>query len=70
MPSIMSRLPYMSRILFLSITKHVRITSDACYCFFNIRSAMISKQSELAKRQARDRYVRFASPSSHTAPPP
>jgi hypothetical protein len=30
---------------------------------------MVSKHSELAKRQARDRYGRFAYPSSHTAPP-
>jgi hypothetical protein len=52
MSSIMSRLPYMSRILFLCIAKHVRIASDACCGFFNIRPAMISKHSELAKRQA------------------
>jgi hypothetical protein len=29
----MSRLTYMSRILFLCIAKHVRIASDACCCF-------------------------------------
>jgi hypothetical protein len=40
-----------------------------CY-FFNNRSAMVSKHSELMKRQAQARYDRFASPSSHTAPPP
>jgi hypothetical protein len=38
--------------------------------FFNIRPTMVSKHSELVKRQARDCYVRFSSPSSHTAPPP
>jgi hypothetical protein len=37
--------------------------------FFNIRSAMVSKHSELTKRQAQNRYRRFASPSSRTAPP-
>jgi hypothetical protein len=31
--------------------------------------AMVSKHSELVKRQARDRYGRFASPMSTTAPP-
>jgi hypothetical protein len=33
---------------------------------------MVSKHSELVKRQIRDRYGRFASPSSrqYTAPPP
>jgi hypothetical protein len=30
---------------------------------------MVSKHSELVKRQARDYYGRFASPSSRTAPP-
>jgi hypothetical protein len=30
---------------------------------------MVSKHSKLAKRQARDRYRRFTSPSSHAAPP-
>jgi hypothetical protein len=45
----MSKLPYMSRI-FLSIAKHVRIASNACCYFFNIRSVMISKHSKLAKR--------------------
>jgi hypothetical protein len=38
--------------------------------FFNIRPAMVSKHSKLAKRQTRDRYERFASLSSRTAPPP
>jgi hypothetical protein len=33
-------------------------------------SVMVSKHSELMKRQTRDRYGRFASPSSCTAPPP
>jgi hypothetical protein len=37
--------------------------------FFNIRSVMINKHSKLTKRQARDHYGRFASPSSHTTPP-
>jgi hypothetical protein len=64
----MNNLPYLS--IFSSIVKHVRIASNACYCFFNIRSTMISKHSELVKRQARDRYGRFAFPSTHTAPPP
>jgi hypothetical protein len=31
---------------------------------------MVSKHSELTKRQARDRYGRFTSSSSRTAPPP
>jgi hypothetical protein len=31
---------------------------------------MVSKHSELMKRQTRDRYERSASPSSHTAHPP
>jgi hypothetical protein len=31
---------------------------------------MVSKHLELAKRQALDRYWRFASPSSRTTPPP
>jgi hypothetical protein len=66
----MSRLPYMSRILFWSIAKHIRIDSDTCCCFFNIRPAMVRKYSELVKRQARDRYRRFAFPSSRTAPLP
>jgi hypothetical protein len=43
--------------------------SCACCCFFNIRSAMVSKHSELMKRQARYRYGRFVSSSSGTAPP-
>jgi hypothetical protein len=55
---------------FLNIAKHVRIASNACCYFFNIRSAMVSKHSELVKRQARDHYGRFTSPSSRTAPPP
>jgi hypothetical protein len=38
--------------------------------FCDIRPVMVSKHSELAKRQDRDHYERFASPSSHTAPPP
>jgi hypothetical protein len=39
--------------------------------FFSIliRVAMVSKHSEWAKRQARDCYGRFVSPSSVTAPP-
>jgi hypothetical protein len=37
--------------------------------FFNIRPAMFSKHSELAKRQDRDHYRRLTSPSSCTAPP-
>jgi hypothetical protein len=31
---------------------------------------MVSKHLELVKRQTRDRYGRFTSPSSRTAPPP
>jgi hypothetical protein len=31
---------------------------------------MVSKHLEFVKRQARDRYKRFASPSSATTPPP
>jgi hypothetical protein len=31
---------------------------------------MVSKHSELVKRQAQDLYERFTSPSSRTAPPP
>jgi hypothetical protein len=45
--------------------------NDACCAIFcDIRSAMVSKHSELTKRQAQDRYGRFASLSSRTAPPP
>jgi hypothetical protein len=40
------------------------------FCFFNIRSTMVSKHSLHAKRQARDRYGRFSSPSSRTTSPP
>jgi hypothetical protein len=44
---------------------------DACCCCFNIRPAMVNKKhSELVKKQTRDRYGKFASPSSRTAPPP
>jgi hypothetical protein len=39
-------------------------------CFFSIRSTIVSKHSLHVKRQARDRYGRFSSPSSRTAPPP
>jgi hypothetical protein len=35
-----------------------------------IRTAMVSKHSELMKMQAQDRYGRFVSPLSMTAPPP
>jgi hypothetical protein len=42
---------------------------DACCYFFNIRPAMFSNHSKLVKRQVRDRYGRFASPSSYIAPP-
>jgi hypothetical protein len=34
MPSIMSRLPHMSRILFWSIAKHVRICQVLCLEFY------------------------------------
>jgi hypothetical protein len=44
--------------------------SDACCCCFNIRPTMVSKHSELEKRQAQDHYGRFAFSSSCTAPPP
>jgi hypothetical protein len=37
--------------------------------FFNMRSTKVSKHSKLAKRQTRDRYGRFTSPSSRTTPP-
>jgi hypothetical protein len=60
----MSILPYMSIILLWSIAKHVGVFPTL------IIAAMISKHSEVAKRQAWDWYGRFASPSSHTAPPP
>jgi hypothetical protein len=44
---------------------------DACCAIFcDIRSAMVNKNMKLMKRQARDRYGRFTSPLSHTAPPP
>jgi hypothetical protein len=58
------------RILFWCITKHVIIASDACCYFLNIMSGMVSKHPKLTKRQARDRYGRFASFLSRTAPPP
>jgi hypothetical protein len=38
--------------------------------FFNIRSATVSKHSELVKRHAWGHYGRFAFPSRHTAPHP
>jgi hypothetical protein len=38
--------------------------------FSTIRPAMVSKCSELTKRQARDRYGRLASPASCIVPPP
>jgi hypothetical protein len=38
--------------------------------FSTIRPAMVSKWSELTKRQARDRYGRLASPASCIVPPP
>jgi hypothetical protein len=44
--------------------------SYTCCYFFNIRLAIVSKHSELTKRQAQDRYGRFASPLSGTAPAP
>jgi hypothetical protein len=52
------------RILFWSIAKHVAIFATL------IRVAMVSKHSERVKRQARDFYSRFGSPSRATAPPP
>jgi hypothetical protein len=43
---------------------------DACCYFFNIRPSMVSKNhSELANKQTWDRYERFTSPLSRTAPP-
>jgi hypothetical protein len=42
----------------------------ACCCFLNIRSAMVNKHLELTKRQVRDHYGTFASPSSNTVAPP
>jgi hypothetical protein len=49
----------------------VRLTPSMMHVavFWEISSAMDSKHSELTKRQTRDRYRRFASPSSRTAPP-
>jgi hypothetical protein len=38
--------------------------------FSTIRSVIVSKHSELTKRQVRDRYERFASSVSRIAPPP
>jgi hypothetical protein len=52
---------------FYFILKYCLYASDACYCFFNISSVMVSKHSELMKRQARDCYGMFASPSIYTA---
>jgi hypothetical protein len=46
------------------------INDACCTIFCDIRLAIVSKHSKLAKRQARDRYERFASPSSRTAPCP
>jgi hypothetical protein len=47
----------------------VRLTPSMIYVaiFCDIRSTMVSKHSKLTKRQARDRYERFSSPSSLTA---
>jgi hypothetical protein len=48
-----------------------KFASDACCCFFNIRPVVVSKKIlELMKKKARDRYGRFASPSSRITPPP
>jgi hypothetical protein len=44
------------------------INDACCIIFCDFRSAMVSKHSELTKRQTRDHYGRFASPSSHTTP--
>jgi hypothetical protein len=44
------------------------INDVCCIIFCDFRLAMVSKHSELKKRQDRDRYGRFASPSSHTTP--
>jgi hypothetical protein len=38
--------------------------------FSTLGSVMVNKHSKLVKRQARDRYGRFSSPSSYTAAPP
>jgi hypothetical protein len=50
----------------------VRLTPSMMHVaiFCDIRSAMVSKHSELTKWHARDRYERFASPLSRTFPPP
>jgi hypothetical protein len=48
----------------------LEFASDACCYFFNIIPVMLSKHSELAKKQTQDRYGRFASPSSHISAPP
>jgi hypothetical protein len=37
--------------------------------FFNIMPVIVSKHSEIVKRQVRDHYDMFTSPSSRTAPP-
>jgi hypothetical protein len=46
------------------------INDASCAIFCDIRSAKVSKHLELMKRKAQDCYGRFASPSTHTAPPP
>jgi hypothetical protein len=48
----------------------LEFASDACCYFFNIIPVMLSKHSELAKKQTQDRYGRFTSPSSHISVPP
>jgi hypothetical protein len=49
----------------------VRLTPSMMHVvvFCDISSTMVNKHSKLMKRQAWDRYGRFASLSSHTAPP-
>jgi hypothetical protein len=51
------------------LVRRIIVSEDnACYYFCDISSTMVSKHSKLVKRHARDRYGRFVSPSSRTAP--
>jgi hypothetical protein len=61
----------MLELLLLNFNWLLEFAFDAYYCFFNIRSDMVTKKhSELMKKQARDCYGRFVSLSSLTTPHP
>jgi hypothetical protein len=55
---------------FLYMLHMLEFASHVCCYFFNIKSTMVNKHSEFAKKQSQDRYGRFASPSSRITLPP